>query len=200
MVHWTFLSFHFGVFRVEKLKNNKQKLDHPSTTCGAPRHSHEPLRCPDSEQFACFAIGNASFHNDSAYTGKTKRRDETRDPPRVAAFHHPFCRFFGGLIVDRVSFAALKPAIGALVALLADSEEKTRCVVLDSNSGHQLCDHLLTGVPYLRPGPRRANAAGALGNLVRNSPVLAADLVRERPFEPSLFKIICTAVHMMPFK
>ena len=31
-----------------------------------------------------------------------------------------------------------------------------RCVVLNSNSGTSFCDHPLTGVPYLRLGPRRA--------------------------------------------
>ena len=51
-------------------------------------------------------------------------------------------------------YEALRPSIGALVSLLADGEEKTR-----------------------------ANAAGALGNLIRNSSALATDLVR-RPTPP----------------
>ena len=63
-------------------------------------------------QFACFAIGNAGFHNASLYE-------------------------------------ALRPSIVPLVALLTDEEDKTR-----------------------------ANAAGALGNLVRNSSQLCSELVR----------------------
>lgn len=75
-------------------------------------------RCKDEDKstrkFACFAIGNAGFHNASLYE-------------------------------------ALRPSIPPLVALLDDDEMKTR-----------------------------ANAAGALGNLVRNSTVLCGDLVQVR--------------------
>eukprot|EP00775_Hariotina_reticulata_P001705 gene1705-2051_t len=73
-------------------------------------------RCSDPDKgarkFACFAIGNAGFHNPSLYE-------------------------------------ALRPAVGPLVALLGDDEEKTR-----------------------------ANAAGALGNLVRNSNQLCGEIIR----------------------
>jgi hypothetical protein len=65
-------------------------------------------------KFACFAIGNAGFHNPSLYE-------------------------------------ALRPAVGPLVALLGDEEEKTR-----------------------------ANAAGALGNLVRNSHQLCGEIIQVR--------------------
>ena len=63
-------------------------------------------------KFACFAIGNAGFHNPNLYD-------------------------------------ALRPAVGPLVVLLSDEEEKTR-----------------------------ANAAGALGNLVRNSGQLCSEIVK----------------------
>lgn len=68
-------------------------------------------RLPACRKFACFAIGNAAFHNASLYE-------------------------------------ALAPAVGPLVALLRDDEEKTR-----------------------------ANAAGALGNLVRNSGHLCGEII-----------------------
>jgi fused-like protein len=63
-------------------------------------------------KFACFAIGNAAFHNPSLYD-------------------------------------ALRPAVAPLVELLSDDEEKTR-----------------------------ANAAGALGNLVRNSGQLCGEIIQ----------------------
>jgi len=63
-------------------------------------------------KFACFAIGNAGFHNPNLYD-------------------------------------ALRPAVGPLVVLLSDEEEKTR-----------------------------ANAAGALGNLVRNSGHLCTEIIK----------------------
>eukprot|EP01060_Flectonema_neradi_P013465 TRINITY_DN20224_c0_g1_i1.p1 TRINITY_DN20224_c0_g1~~TRINITY_DN20224_c0_g1_i1.p1 ORF type:complete len:1151 (+),score=199.41 TRINITY_DN20224_c0_g1_i1:234-3455(+) len=73
-------------------------------------------RCRDSSvsvrKFACFAVGNAGFHNDSLYPD-------------------------------------LKDGIPALISLLTDTEEKTR-----------------------------ANASGALGNLLRNSGALAPDLIK----------------------
>lgn len=65
-------------------------------------------------KFACFAIGNAGFHNGSLYE-------------------------------------ALRPAVAPLVALLSDDEEKTR-----------------------------ANAAGALGNLVRNNNHLCDEVIQVR--------------------
>jgi len=72
-------------------------------------------RCKDSDRntrkFACFAVGNAGFHNDSLYD-------------------------------------SLRSCVPLLVALLKDSEDKTR-----------------------------ANAAGALGNFVRNSSKLCKDLI-----------------------
>lgn len=72
--------------------------------------------CADADasarKFACFAVGNAAFHNDELYAG-------------------------------------LAPAVEPLVHALEDAEEKTR-----------------------------ANAAGALGNLVRNSGALSADLAQ----------------------
>jgi len=72
-------------------------------------------RCKDSDpntrKFACFAVGNAGFHNDVIYEN-------------------------------------LRPCVPLLVSLLADPEEKTR-----------------------------ANAAGALGNFVRNSDTLCDDLI-----------------------
>lgn len=67
-------------------------------------------------KFACFAIGNAGFHNPTLYD-------------------------------------ALRPAVGPLVKLLSDDEEKTR-----------------------------ANAAGALGNLVRNSGQLCPEIIKVRAF------------------
>mmetsp|Transcript_29071 Transcript_29071/g.52033 ORF Transcript_29071/g.52033 Transcript_29071/m.52033 type:complete len:1206 (+) Transcript_29071:492-4109(+) len=75
------------------------------------------IRCcqdPDrsTRKFACFAVGNAGFHNERLY-------------------EH------------------LRPCVPLLVELLRDSEEKTR-----------------------------ANAAGALGNFVRNSDTLCQDLIR----------------------
>lgn len=63
-------------------------------------------------KFACFAIGNAGFHNPTLYD-------------------------------------ALRPAVGPLVKLLSDDEEKTR-----------------------------ANAAGALGNLVRNNGLLCSEIIK----------------------
>lgn len=81
-------------------------------------------RCCDEDRttrkFACFAIGNAGFHNESLY-----------EPLRVA--------------------------VAPLVALLDDAEEKTR-----------------------------ANAAGALGNLVRNSSLLCGQLVEAKALEALL--------------
>ena len=71
--------------------------------------------CADSDRavrkFACFAIGNAGFHDASLYP-------------------------------------ALRPAVPPLVGLLRDEEDRTR-----------------------------ANAAGALGNLVRNSSALCRDVL-----------------------
>ncbi|KAL9654808.1 hypothetical protein ABK040_008601 [Willaertia magna] len=80
------------------------------------------LRCKDTDQntrkFACFAIGNASFHNSNLYK-------------------------------------SLAPCIPPLIALLSDSaDEKTR-----------------------------ANAAGALGNLVRNSNELIRELIKHGAIE-----------------
>uniref|UniRef100_K3WLI5 non-specific serine/threonine protein kinase n=1 Tax=Globisporangium ultimum (strain ATCC 200006 / CBS 805.95 / DAOM BR144) TaxID=431595 RepID=K3WLI5_GLOUD len=76
-------------------------------------------------RFACFAIGNAAFHNNSLYS-------------------------------------ALQPAIPLLIQNLHDSEEKTR-----------------------------SNAGGALGNLVRNSDELCAELcTRQAPLE--LFELAMT--------
>ena len=74
----------------------------------------ECCRDPDrnTRKFACFAVGNAGFHNDILY-------------------EH------------------LRPCVPLLVDLLKDPEEKTR-----------------------------ANAAGALGNFVRNSNALCKDLIR----------------------
>ena len=72
--------------------------------------------CKDPDKnvrkFACFAVGNAGFHNDRLY-----------EP--------------------------LRPCVPLLVDLLRDSDEKTR-----------------------------ANAAGALGNFVRNSTALTRDLIK----------------------
>lgn len=70
-------------------------------------NTHTPHR-----KFACFAIGNAGFHNPALYD-------------------------------------ALRPAIAPLVVLLGDKEEKT-------------C----------------ANAAGALGNLVRNNGQLCGEIIK----------------------
>ena len=74
----------------------------------------ECCRDPDrnTRKFACFAVGNAGFHNDLLY-------------------EH------------------LRPCVVLLVDLLKDQEEKTR-----------------------------ANAAGALGNFVRNSQTLCKDLIK----------------------
>ena len=74
----------------------------------------ECCRDPDrnTRKFACFAVGNAGFHND-------------------------------------VLYEHLKPCVPLLVDLLQDPEEKTR-----------------------------ANAAGALGNFVRNSNALCRDLIK----------------------
>ncbi|DBB07857.1 TPA: hypothetical protein ACH3X3_009258 [Trebouxia sp. C0006] len=78
-------------------------------------------RCTDEDiatrKFACFAIGNAGFHNSSLYE-------------------------------------ALRASIGPLVSLLHDREDKTR-----------------------------ANAAGALGNLVRNSGLLCRPLIEARALQ-----------------
>lgn len=85
------------------------------------------LTDPDSyvRRFACFAIGNAAFHNNSLY-------------------------------------GALQPAIPLLIQNLHDSEEKTR-----------------------------SNAGGALGNLVRNSDELCAELCHfQAPLE--LFELAMT--------
>jgi len=72
-------------------------------------------RCTDPDtntrKFACFAVGNAGFHNENLYE-------------------------------------SLRPCVPLLVELLKDPEEKTR-----------------------------ANAAGALGNFVRNSDILCKDLI-----------------------
>lgn len=67
---------------------------------------------PNTRKFACFAVGNAGFHNDLIYEN-------------------------------------LRPCVPLLVDLLKDNEEKTR-----------------------------ANAAGALGNFVRNSNTLCQDLIK----------------------
>mmetsp|Transcript_10638 Transcript_10638/g.20114 ORF Transcript_10638/g.20114 Transcript_10638/m.20114 type:complete len:1090 (+) Transcript_10638:312-3581(+) len=84
-------------------------------------------RCCDTDRttrkFACFAIGNAGFHNDTLYS-------------------------------------SLQVAVAPLVKLLSDEEEKTR-----------------------------ANAAGALGNLVRNSSLLCRELVASGCLE-ALLRII----------
>ena len=66
----------------------------------------------NTRKFACFAVGNAGFHNDSIYEN-------------------------------------LRPCVPLLVKLLKDPEEKTR-----------------------------ANAAGALGNFVRNSVALCNELIK----------------------
>lgn len=85
-------------------------------------------RCRDPDRntrkFACFAIGNAGFHNAELYE-------------------------------------ALRPCIPALIELLNDVEEKTR-----------------------------ANAAGALGNLVRNSDLLCTDLVAHGAIERLLHTVM----------
>ena len=77
--------------------------------------------CQDTDRntrkFACFAVGNAGFHND-------------------------------------VLYEHLRPCVKLLVELLKDQEEKTR-----------------------------ANAAGALGNFVRNSNALCRDLIKHRALE-----------------
>jgi fused len=65
----------------------------------------------NTRKFACFAVGNAGFHNEKLYDH-------------------------------------LRPVVPLLVDLLKDPEEKTR-----------------------------ANAAGALGNFVRNSNTLTNDLI-----------------------
>ncbi len=81
-------------------------------------------RCKDPDRntrkFACFAVGNAGFHNDSLYE-------------------------------------SLRSCVPLLVGLLKDGEEKTR-----------------------------ANAAGALGNFVRNSPLLCRDLIKHGALESLL--------------
>ena len=75
------------------------------------------LCCKDKDsntrKFACFALGNAGFHNDKLYE-------------------------------------YLRPSVTTLVKLLADVEEKTR-----------------------------SNAAGALGNFVRNSNLLVPEMLKE---------------------
>ncbi|KAL4452973.1 hypothetical protein ABPG73_012917 [Tetrahymena malaccensis] len=80
--------------------------------------------CKDSDKatrkFACFAVGNAGFHN-------------------AALYEH------------------LRPVVPLLVDLLKDPEEKTR-----------------------------ANAAGALGNFVRNSDTLTQDLIKHRALHAML--------------
>ena len=93
----------------------------PPTTASAPAQVHRSIIsalvdcCGDRDEatrkFACFAVGNASFHSAALYQ-------------------------------------YLKPAVPLLVQALFDSEEKTR-----------------------------ANAAGALGNFVRNSADLCGDIV-----------------------
>ena len=65
-----------------------------------------------TRKFACFALGNAGFHNDKLY-------------------------------------CELKPVVHRLIELLQDKEEKTR-----------------------------ANAAGALGNFVRNSNALVPEMIK----------------------
>uniref|UniRef100_A0A7S3MHS7 non-specific serine/threonine protein kinase n=1 Tax=Favella ehrenbergii TaxID=182087 RepID=A0A7S3MHS7_9SPIT len=74
----------------------------------------------NTRKFACFAVGNAGFHNE-------------------------------------VLYEHLRPCVKLLVDLLKDQEEKTR-----------------------------ANAAGALGNFVRNSNALCKDLIRHRALEQLL--------------
>lgn len=86
------------------------------------------IRCcrdPDrnTRKFACFAVGNAGFHNDKLY------------------LH-------------------LRPCVPLLVDLLKDPEEKTR-----------------------------ANAAGALGNFVRNSDALCNDLIHNKALQELLFVV-----------
>mmetsp|Transcript_76196 Transcript_76196/g.164890 ORF Transcript_76196/g.164890 Transcript_76196/m.164890 type:complete len:110 (+) Transcript_76196:3215-3544(+) len=74
----------------------------------------------NTRKFACFAVGNAGFHNDTLYD-------------------------------------QLKPCIPYIVTLLKDEEEKTR-----------------------------ANAAGALGNFVRNSSKLCESLIKNHALETLL--------------
>jgi len=85
--------------------------------------------CKDPDKnvrkFACFAVGNAGFHNDRLY-------------------EH------------------LRPCVPLLVDLLRDSEVSSE---ISKNS------------PHLKE-KTRANAAGALGNFVRNSSALTRDLIK----------------------
>ncbi len=87
--------------------------------------------CQDSDKntrkFACFAVGNAGFHNDKLY-------------------EH------------------LRPVIPNLIELLKDPEV---------NKIIYINDNLL-----FKKEKTRANAAGALGNFVRNSNILARDLIK----------------------
>jgi hypothetical protein len=86
-------------------------------SAAAPAHvPTQPCLYCTRRKFACFAIGNAGFHNPTLYD-------------------------------------ALRPAVGPLVKLLSDDEEKTR-----------------------------ANAAGALGNLVRNSGQLCPEIIKVLSF------------------
>ena len=82
----------------------------------------ECCRDPDrnTRKFACFAVGNAGFHNE-------------------------------------VLYEHLRPCVQLLVELLKDQEEKTR-----------------------------ANAAGALGNFVRNSNALCKDLIKHHALKQLL--------------
>jgi fused-like protein len=92
---------HTGFFYDKLLKNGL--IDAAIDRCTDPD--------PNTRKFACFAVGNAGFHNENLYE-------------------------------------SLKPCVPLLVKLLQDDEEKTR-----------------------------ANAAGALGNFVRNSNTLCKDLI-----------------------
>jgi len=91
--------------------------------------------CKDSDKnvrkFACFAVGNAGFHNDRLY-------------------EH------------------LRPCVPLLVELLKDSE--VRKILNYSNYQEKT----------------RANAAGALGNFVRNSASLTKDLMKHKALEQLL--------------
>jgi len=119
---------------------------------------HGLLACASSANVrakACNAIGNMARHSDSFYSAIRRSGVLTQLIP-LCADADSACRKFASFAVGNSAFHSdalypeLASAIPWLLKLLDDSDEKTR-----------------------------ANAAGAVGNLVRNSGELCGAMVRE---------------------
>lgn len=121
----------------------------------------ELLSCsnPAVRAKACSAVGNMVRHSDVFYHGM-KQAGIIKQLVQLCSDNDEACRKFASFAVGNSAFHSdvlyhdLAPALPKLLHLLHDPEEKTR-----------------------------ANAAGAIGNLVRNSDELCAAIIREGALE-----------------